>query len=381
MASSVGGIGGGDRSHDGKPIGIVSALPAEQAAVLAKMVVERQANVHGFHFYVGTISGRPVVSVASGELDPTAQLATWLLNSTFHPRATLFSGTAGAQNASINLGDVVLSGYVVDKEAIHYRRDGRQTPYPAAEVHVTESVNIAGAVISRTDHHRVSHPTDPSWVHVQAFAASRELVRIGAETPALGSVSRAEATGSPTATGRVANKVVTGVIGQAPVWTESLEWIQVQNMLYQTDAEENEGTGFAFANAVSGVPWALIRGISDTPWYPHIYDGDLASKRAAQVCAHLVTHLPSEVDPAPVRLRDLSPVANARQAGYLIADEVSYQVGPVTELIFTGPQGRRTLTGRDLTALRRQYTAETALPSLDYVSDMRRGVRGSRPRA
>ncbi|WP_433456471.1 hypothetical protein ACQPXS_46960 (plasmid) [Streptomyces sp. CA-142005] len=369
-----GAVSGGDGQPGRKPIGIVSAVPIEQAAVLATMAVERQEDLHGFRFYVGTINGHPVVSVASGELDPSAQLTTWLLNSAFQPRATLFCGTAGSQNAAVNVGDVVLSGYVVDKAAIHYGRDGRQNPYPAAEIHVTGRVNIAGAVISRKGRRYPTpsnadtygngpHPVDPSWAYLQALAANRELVRIGAATPELGSIPLARATGSPTATGKVANKVVIGAIGQAPVWTESLDWIQVQNMLYQTDAEENEGTGFAFANAMTGIPWALIRGISDTPWHPDVYEANLASKRAAQVCTHLVTHLPPDVDTAPARLSDLSPLANARQAGYLIADRVAYRVGPVTEVTFTGPQGRKTLSGRGLDTLRHQYTTQASRPA------------------
>lgn len=49
------------------------------------------------------------------------------------------------------------------------------------------------------------------------------------------------------------------------MWTEPLAWIAAQNLLYQTDAEDNEAVGFAFANATTGAPWIRVRGISDTP--------------------------------------------------------------------------------------------------------------------
>ncbi|PRH80813.1 nucleoside phosphorylase [Streptomyces solincola] len=366
--SGSGVVGGGETDRpDPAPVGIVSALPVEQAAVLAEMAVERHTDVQGFRFYVGSIAGRAVVSVASGELDGAAQLATWLLNTTFRPRATIFSGTAGAQNAGINVGDVVLSGFVVDKDAVRYGRDGRQKPYPAAEIHVTGRTNIAGALISgRGEQYPTPsdaaefgsrpHPVDPDRVYIQGFAAAKQLVRTGAATPALGSVRLSEATGRQDASGAVDSKVIVGTVGQAPVWTESLAWVEAQNMLYQTDAEDNEGTGFAYANAVTGVPWMLVRGVSDTPWHPTAYAADLASKRAAKVCAHVVAGLPAEVDRSPVARADLSPLANARQAGYLIADRVAYGVGPVTEVTYTDPQGRRSLTGGQLADLRRQYT-------------------------
>ena len=40
------------------------------------------------------------------------------------------------------------------------------------------------------------------------------------------------------------------------VFPSAPPWLAAQNFLYQTDAEENEGTGFAFSNVQLGVPWA-----------------------------------------------------------------------------------------------------------------------------
>jgi adenosylhomocysteine nucleosidase len=37
-------------------------------------------------------------------------------------------------------------------------------------------------------------------------------------------------------------------------------------MLWPTGAEENEGSGLAFADAQLGVPWMIVRGISDSVW-------------------------------------------------------------------------------------------------------------------
>lgn len=93
------------------------------------------------------MGGQPVVDTASGELDETAELAIWILDTTFHPRATLFSGTADANNAGINVGDVVLSGYVVDKSQIHYQLGGYQTDYSGIELHAVAGSDAAGAII------------------------------------------------------------------------------------------------------------------------------------------------------------------------------------------------------------------------------------------
>ncbi|MEU6083991.1 hypothetical protein [Streptomyces sp. NPDC047108] len=344
----------------------MSAIPVEQAAVLARMDVERHVDIDGFRFYVGTMRGRPVVSVASGSLDSGAQLATWILNKTFRPRATLFSGTAGSQNARIGIGDVVLGGYVVDKEAIHYRRDNRQEPYPAMEFHVTEDTDLEGAVIDgygkryatpseAADFDAEAQPVDKNWVYVEALAAGRDLVRAAADSRPGSSGGGDASHRRPALPGPPRGRVLVGTVGEGPVWTENLDWIEAQNMLYQSDAEENEGAGFAFANAAAGVPWLVVRGISDSPWHPDVYRGGLASRRAADVCADVVARLPARVSRAAVRPSDLDRMANARRAGYLIADQVRYDVGPVTEVAYPGRHGRVRLSERRLQELRRQY--------------------------
>jgi adenosylhomocysteine nucleosidase len=346
------------------PVGIVSATGREQAAVLTEMHVTGHIDIAGYRYYQGTIAGRPVVDVAGGEKDESAELATWLLDTTFHPRATLFSGTAGAQNAAINVGDVTLAGYVVDKSDIHYQAGGYQTAYSGIEIHNVGDSNIAGAMINDygdqyptpSNASTYKATTDKNWVFVSAFTGSRQLVTTGAKTT-LGSTTVADATGDAKATGTVANKVVVGAIGAANVWTEPLSWIEAQNMLFQTDAEENEGSGFAYANAAAGVPWTLVRGISDTPWYPDAYDPALASANAARTVAYLVAHLPGKVSHTPVTTADLSPLANARTAGYLIADQAYFTVSPVTKVSFTTPNGSsKSLTGSALASLTSEYT-------------------------
>jgi adenosylhomocysteine nucleosidase len=354
-------------------MGIVSADPEEQAPILAAMHVTRHVEIDGYTYYVGSISGHPVVDAAAGEADETAELATWILDETFHPKATLFSGTAGAQNAGINVGDVVLSGYVVDKSQIHYQLGGYQGAYSGIEIHATKSSDTAGAIINSYGNEyptpadaknfdNGSDPTDKRWIFVNALAATKQLVTT-AESAKLGTNTLADATGNPKGKGTFANKIVVGAIGQANVWTEPLSWIEAQNMLFQTDAEENEGSGFAYANAAAGVPWMLIRGISDTPWYPNAYDTDLASDRAAAVAEYLVGRLPGGLSKAPVTMSTLSPLANAREAGYLVARQAYFNVTPVTKVVYTAASGKQvTLTSSALTKLTNEYKFSAAHP-------------------
>ncbi|HLI43307.1 MAG TPA: hypothetical protein VKU92_02415 [Acidimicrobiales bacterium] len=350
------------------PIGIVDAFGVEQAPILAEMHVTGERRIDGLTFWEGTIGGRPVVDVASGEVDEAAELATYLLDTTFHPRATLFSGTAGAQNARVHVGDVVVSGYVVDKSTIHYHLGGWQGQYSGEELNLTPSSDVRGAIVTGrgttlptpadATTYGYGSGTDRHTVYVLAYAAPLQLVQTAERAGSLlGTTTIADATGDPSRQGTITNKVVAGVIGQADVWTEPLSWIEAQNMMYPTDAEENEANGFAFANAELGVPWLLVRGISDTVWYPKAYDGIIAADHAALVVKYLVEHLPATIDTAPTRLSDLSRIANARRYGYIVARRAYYSVSSVTEVRYVDSAGQMVrLSGTRLRALEQEYT-------------------------
>jgi adenosylhomocysteine nucleosidase len=127
--------------------------------------------------------------------------------------------------------------------------------------------------------------------------------------------------------------------------------------VYQTDAEENEGTGFAFACASQGVPWMIVRGISDTPWHPNAYDGVIASDHAAKVVVYVVDHLTGAISPKPATFADLSTETNANAAGYVIAKQAWFTVGPVTKVSYVAADGNtKTLAGPALKALEKEYT-------------------------
>jgi adenosylhomocysteine nucleosidase len=376
LVTALAGVALASRSTEARiaPVGIVSAVGYEQAPVLAAMHVWRTVRIEGYTFYVGTINGKPVVDTLGYEDDESTQMATYLLAKHFKPRAIVFSGTAGSQSARVHVGDVALSGFVADKSNIHYNPGGYQGTNKGVQVHLGRRVRLAGAVIGGYGHHVPTPKTAKGFgygpssdnrelPYVAAFAATRQLAALGQHTRGIGSISRADATGEDGSQGRIANKVVTGVVGQAQTWTEPLSWIAAQNFLYQSDVEENEGSGVAFSAAARGVPWLVVRGISDTPWFPNAYEGTVAARRAARVAIHIATHLPASVKPAPVELDDLSATANASRAGYLIANQAFFDVGEVSRVTYTDQRGhQQTLSGEALARLREDYRPGAADP-------------------
>ncbi|HEY0277131.1 MAG TPA: hypothetical protein VGC32_02565 [Solirubrobacterales bacterium] len=354
------------------PVGIVSAVGYEQAPILAAMKVAKTERIEGYTFYVGTIAGRPVVDVLGYEDDQSAELATYLLATRFHPRALVFSGTGGAQSPRVRVGDVVVGGFVVDKSNVHFQEGGFQSSDKGEQVHVTVPGEVRGDLLGGHGH-RVPTPATAKGFgygpegyehrlpYVEAYAATHELVALGDAAAGLGSIPAKAATGEETAGGVIHDRTMVGVMGQAETWTEPLSWIAAQNSLYQSDVEENEGGGFAFAATTTGVPWVMVRGVSDTPWHPAAYQGIVAADHAAHVAIHIATQLPDRIARAPERFGELSPLSNARRAGYLVADKAFYGVGPVRRVAYTAPDGHRhVIAGAALTRLRAAYGPEAA---------------------
>ena len=103
--------------------------------------------------------------------------------------------------------------------------------------------------------------TTKQYVYVENLAANASLVAIARRYASqLGTTSRADATGSTgaSAKGTIPANLDVGVIGSANLWTEPLALQESQNALYESDAGENEGVGFAYTNAQLGVPWLAM---------------------------------------------------------------------------------------------------------------------------
>ncbi|WP_028961994.1 5'-methylthioadenosine/S-adenosylhomocysteine nucleosidase [Sulfobacillus thermosulfidooxidans] len=334
-------------------IGIMSPMAMEQAPILAAMKVQATIRKDGYVFYVGTLAGQPVVDVRSGEKEYAAELAMTLMALTFHLKGALLAGTAGARNPSVHVGDVVVSGFVVDKSSLHYHNQGDATPYTGLEMLTThrslQSHAIVGGygIIGPRPHNASSfgygssHPSH-HYVYFEALAGSQTLATLALHSQAvLGTTPLSDITGNPDQSGSQPAHVIEGVIGSANQWTEPLSWMAAQNALYPSDAGENEGMGFAYVTTQMGIPWLIVRGISDSPWYPSTYHGVLAADRAAKIVESVVAHWPK---PSALRntatFSDLSPESNAQKWGYIVGNKAFYNVGPVTEIVYTNSHGK-----------------------------------------
>ena len=346
-------------------IGIVNTYGSEQAPVLAAMTVQSTANISGFTFYLGTLGGRDVVNVRSGMQSYSAELATYIMDTHFDITANILCGEAGSANPGVRVGDVVVSAFVVDKQNVHYygttpanTSSDYQGPYyqgpydfefVAQPTSFYNSSYITGYDETPPTPQDAASYNSPSFpysnstnnVMMTFLPASKGLDEIAAgASSSLSPTPLSYVTGNASLAGAEASKVMVGVSGESNVWTEPLAWNAAQNALYQTDSEANEGMGFAYANAQAGVPWIIVRGISDSPWFPNTYQGVWANVAAANVTMYIVSHFTATDLHETATMGTLSPDANAAVHGYIVAQAAYYTINNATEVQYMGPNGQ-----------------------------------------
>ncbi|MBO7632084.1 MAG: 5'-methylthioadenosine/adenosylhomocysteine nucleosidase [Lachnospiraceae bacterium] len=105
-------------------IGIIGAMEVEVAKLRDAMNVEKTENVAGMIFNSGTINDTEVVLVRSGVGKVNAAICTQILCDLFPVSCILNSGIAGSLCADINIGDIVISS-----DALQHDMDARYFGY------------------------------------------------------------------------------------------------------------------------------------------------------------------------------------------------------------------------------------------------------------
>ncbi|MGC4062433.1 MAG: 5'-methylthioadenosine/adenosylhomocysteine nucleosidase [Aquabacterium sp.] len=100
----------------GGRIGIMAAMPEELQALLDAMPDEAMVTRAGRQFWVGHLNGRDVVAVLSRIGKVAAATTTTLLLTEFGVTQVLFTGVAGGLGAGVNVGDVVVASSLVQHD-------------------------------------------------------------------------------------------------------------------------------------------------------------------------------------------------------------------------------------------------------------------------
>jgi 5'-methylthioadenosine/S-adenosylhomocysteine nucleosidase len=196
-------------------IGILGAMDAEISEFLAHAELIERTDWHGFAFHRVILAGQEAVLVKSGVGKVFCALVAQRLVDAFAPDSLVFTGVAGALNPSYDIGDVVVS-----RDCLQHDVDGLALGFPRGNLLYTD------------------------W---KAFAADPALKRLALS---------ARPEGHRIWEGRI----LTG--------DQFMTRDEINNHRYlmdelHGDAVEMEGGALAQVAAVNGIPYVVIRTISD----------------------------------------------------------------------------------------------------------------------
>lgn len=246
------------------PVGVLCALPQELAVLADNLEGQETSERAGMRFHAGTLDGHAVVLAQAGMGKVNAGIATTLLIERFKARAVVFSGIAGGLDPEFSIGDVVIAEHVVQHDTGWHGANGFNA-YQAGHLPFFNPVDEHG------------HRADAALIaHSRAALADLALAPLsraagGEERPPLIHFAR----------------VLTG--------DQFVNSETVRDQLFRQfggAAVEMEGGAMAQACIAFGVPWLVIRALSDLAGHDSHFDfarfADEVSRSSALIVRRLL---------------------------------------------------------------------------------------------
>lgn len=202
------------------PVAIMGAMDAEIAEFLAHAVILERIPWRGFDFHRIRLEGREAVLVKSGIGKVFSALVCQHLIDAFSPSSLVFTGVAGALNPGYAIGDVVIS-----RDCMQHDVDGLALGFPRGTLLYTE---------------------------MRVFSADPAMVR-AALAPEAGI---AGVSGHRLHAGRI-------LTGDQFMTRDEINHHRYLTEEMEGDAVEMEGGAVAQVCSVNGVPFVIVRTISD----------------------------------------------------------------------------------------------------------------------
>ena len=112
-----------------KKIGIIGAMEEEVEALRGKLTYVKTTSRASMDFYAGKMGNKEVVIVRSGIGKVNAGICTQILADLFQVDAVINTGIAGSLKAEINIGDLVISS-----DLVHHDMDAVSFGYPKGQI-------------------------------------------------------------------------------------------------------------------------------------------------------------------------------------------------------------------------------------------------------
>ena len=234
------------KDNAGKPAvtGIIGAMPDEVASLTAAARVERRETVAGMEFHIGALGDREVVIAQCGMGKVNAALCAHTMIRLFGAAEIINTGVAGSLDNTLDIGD-----FVVSTEALQHDFDVSPIGFRKAEI---------------------------PYTGLAAFPAAPELR------------ARAAAAVREAAPGQ---KVLEGRICSGDQFIASAEQKRRIVSDFGGLCCEMEGAAIAQACYLNGVPFVIVRAISDKADDSEEVSFEVFAKTAAERCAAAVKRM------------------------------------------------------------------------------------------
>lgn len=229
-------------------IGIIGAMELEVETLKTQMSVTGQTTCSGMVFFEGTLGQAQVVVVRCGIGKVNAAMCVQILADRFEVTHVINTGVAGSLNAALDIGDIVIS-----RDVIHHDVDVRVFGYALGQVPQLDTL---------------------------AFPGDESMIRL-----ALSSCEEANP-GLHTAVGRI-------VSGDQFISDKEIKERLIAE--FHADCTEMEGAAIAHASYLNGLPFVVIRAISDKADDSAEMDYPTFEREAAGHCARLVEVLVNKI--------------------------------------------------------------------------------------
>ena len=231
-----------------KKIGIIGAMDLEVDALKAEMTEVTVVTVAKMDFYDGKLGEKPVVVVRCGIGKVNAALCVQILADRFGVTHVINTGIAGSLNAELDIGDILIS-----KDVVHHDVDVRIFGYPLGEV---------------------------PQLGVREFLADANMAQLALRLCA------------------EVNSGIRGKIGRVVSGDQFISDGAVKDHLireFAGDCAEMEGASIAQGAWLNGLPFVIIRAISDKADNSAEMDYPTFERAAAQHSAKLVQALVAQL--------------------------------------------------------------------------------------
>ncbi|MBQ7246592.1 MAG: 5'-methylthioadenosine/adenosylhomocysteine nucleosidase [Lachnospiraceae bacterium] len=215
-------------------IGVIGAMDSETAQLIAHLEGSRKETFSGLDLYIGTMHGKEVTVVKCGIGKVNAARTAQLLIDRFEPDAIVNSGIAGGTDPELSVGDTVVASGLLQHD-----------------FDLTAIGCVRGAMAGGDRTLPTIYPADERLVEALFTAAVR-----------VSEGKRGGDTGSsciPDDTTIARGIIATGDIFVADSATRHFIWDT-----FSASATEMEGGAIAQVCSLSGIPFAVLRVLSDT---------------------------------------------------------------------------------------------------------------------